>query len=83
MVVLALISDLPGVAKILGHLPLPTEPPPWAPARGSWEPQPYLLSPPVDDSGPDDPAMIASEGDILILPLSAKLAQLHAARPPP
>jgi hypothetical protein len=37
----------------------------------------------VDDSGPDDPAMIASEGDILILPLSAKLAQLHAARPPP
>jgi hypothetical protein len=49
MVVLALISDPPVVRKILGHLGLPTMPPPVAAARGMWEPEADLWIPPMED----------------------------------
>jgi hypothetical protein len=55
MVVLALISDPPVVTKILRHLRLPTEPPPFAPARGSTTAQPWGLDP-RRHADPDDPA---------------------------
>jgi len=55
MVVLALISDPPVVARILRHLRLPTEPPPLAPARGSVDAQLRVLCPPRHFD-PDDPA---------------------------
>jgi hypothetical protein len=42
-----------------------------------------MLSPPVDDPALTDPAMTASEGDILILSPPATLAPLQAATPPP
>jgi hypothetical protein len=67
MVVLALISDPPVITKILQHLRLPTEPPPLAPVRASWELQPPLvLTSPGNDHAPGDPAIIASEEEILI-----------------
>ncbi|MBD3238011.1 MAG: hypothetical protein GF330_15030, partial [Candidatus Eisenbacteria bacterium] len=51
MVVLAFISDPPVVRKILGHLGLPTIPPPVAAARNTWEPESNLLIPPMEDYG--------------------------------
>ena len=84
MVILALISDPPVITKILQHLRLPTEPPPLAPVRASWELQPPLvLTSPGNDSAPGDPAIIASEGEIMIPSAPATLSQLAAARSPP
>ncbi|MCK4303921.1 MAG: hypothetical protein KAY24_06760 [Candidatus Eisenbacteria sp.] len=81
MVVLALISDPPVITKILQHLRLPTEPPPLAPVRASWELQPPLvLTSPGNDPASGDPAIIASEEEILI---PSPLATLSAARSPP
>jgi len=58
MVVLAFISDPPVVRKILGHLGLPTTPPPVAAARGLWEPEADLWIGPMEDGGIEerDPA---------------------------
>jgi hypothetical protein len=61
MVVLAFISDPPVVRKILGHLKLPTTPPPVAAARGLWEPEPELWIPPMEDGGIEEGDLAGTE----------------------
>ena len=86
MIVLALISDPPVIAKILRHLRLPTVPPTLAPARGSTAAQAWILDPPRQ-ADPDDPA--GDPLDLIATPHPARgLAPdtadaLLAARPPP
>jgi len=75
MVVLALISDPKVVGKILGHLRLPTEPPPLSrvdPAYG-------LSLDPWDEVAFDDADVVDDESDSHPSPLSRP----GAARPPP
>jgi len=86
MVVLALISDPPVVARILRHLRLPTEPPPLAPARGSVDAQLRVLCPPRHFD-PDDPAgdpldLIAAPHSRLDCAIDTADA-FRDARPPP
>ena len=83
MVVLALISDPSVVTKILRHLRMPTEPPPLAPARGYWDPQPGLPLPPADPIGGDDPELTQTDGEIIASMPPAPLSPLRGARPPP
>jgi hypothetical protein len=57
LVVLALISDPPVIAKILSHLHLPTEPPPLAPARGSTASRALILDPPRQSPSTKTPVL--------------------------
>ena len=68
MVGLALISDPPVLAKILRHLRLPTAPPPMAPHRVSWDPDPGPLIPPPDETAFDEQALTETAGETLIAP---------------
>jgi hypothetical protein len=83
MVILAFLSDPPVVTKILQHLRMPTEPPPLAPARGYWDPQPGLPLPPADLIDGCDPVLTpAGEEIIPSLPADPR-SPLRGARPPP
>jgi hypothetical protein len=61
MVILAFLSDPPVVRTILGHLKLPTAPPPVAGARDLWEAEAGALLPPLDEYGIDEPTFVTHQ----------------------
>ena len=79
MVILAFISDPSVISKILKHLGLPSEPPPLSPARTSWEPASFALSPPEDEPIWDD-LVISASGDHA--PIPSAPATLLPLEPP-
>ena len=83
MVVLALISDPPVVAKILRHLKLPTAPPPLAAPRDMWKPESYLLIPPMDEHGIDERDLAGIDDDTQTPPPRMPRSHPDAARSPP
>jgi len=83
MVVLAFISDPPVIIKILKHLRLPTEPPPVAPARGYWDPEPGLPLPPAELIDGCDQALTEVGAEILALLPAAPVSPPRGARSPP